>query len=425
MGEDIGFKKLHWTQLAIVALLGGAPLWMVLSVWDFTDQRSGWQIFVRSNSFAIPLIEFVVVLAAMAIGFSPLRAINRLPLSVKLIVLVWLPITIWTSFQPGNDYLAAAIGMMKLFFAGLLLLALIELRRMLDDRLFIGIWLAVGCGAVLYIALWIMQILIAEPSGEEWIVQVPGVNNVRHIGHFAFAGFFAGLVCCISFRDNPNWIVRWGIPVLLAASSLGLALWPGSRGPTLAVICGMLIVVVLGAGIRKQLCAFFAMSALLSAAVVAMLPVPHPIYGLWGASGMADVQAGATQDASSGRIQFWRETVERIEENPMLGWGVEQFSTSGPNFMHGTRHPHNFILQVMFAGGAVSVLLTGLVMLFALKNWRWPRQAGIRLAGTGCVGGIAVYSLYDGPLYFSYPIMIFLLAIATSISPPPRPSPDR
>ncbi len=417
MGVTIETEWPRLMRLTAAALIGCAPVWMVLLVWDFTDQRSAWQIFVRSNSFAIPLIELAFLLIVMARGFSPVQAISDLPKLTKIAALAWLTIAATISFRTGSDHLAALIGLMKLFIASLFLLALVALRRNGNGRLFSNIWFGVGCGTVIYAALWLVHIAITTPTGEEWVILVPGVNNVRHIGHFAFSGFFAAIACLILLRDNNNLLVRWGPPVLLAALSMGLALWPGSRGPTLAIAAGMAVIWLLGSGFRRQLGLFFGASLILSLGVVALLPVPHPIYGIFGATGVADVEAPAGHDASSGRNELWRQTFEKIEERPWLGWGVEQFSAFGPKDSLGTRHPHNFLLQISFSGGLVSALLALLIMCSALRYWRWPHGYGIGLVGIGGFVGIIVYSMYDGALFFSYPIMIFLLAIASAVKP--------
>ncbi len=426
MEDDINAAPSRMVQLAAAALIGGAPVWMVLIVWDFTDQRAGWQIFVRGNSFVIPLIELAFVLMAMAIGFSPRRAIANLPGLTKIAMLLWLPIVAATSFQPGNDYLGATIGLTKLFCATLFMLALVELRRAGHDRLFNAVWVGVGLGVLCYFPIWMLHIAITTPTGNEWVTLVPGVNNVRHIGHFAFAGFFAAVACLILFRDHARFLWRWSAPVLLASLSLGMILWAGSRGPVLAAILGMLLVILLGTGFRRQLCVFFISSAFISSAVVATLPVPHPIYGIFGATGIADVEASVEHDASSGRAETWLETIKKIEEKPVFGWGIEQYSALGPTFQHGMRHPHNFPLQILFSGGIISTLLAALIIFPALRRWRWPYRDGIGLAGTGCVVGIIIYSMYDGTLFLSYPIMLCILAIATSVNPAQqRDDPDK
>ena len=75
------------------------------------------------------------------------------------------------------------------------------------------------------------HISVTEPAGDEWVIQVPGVVNVRHIGHFAFAGFCAGLLAggiAATFYaanctdDSPLFVATWyplaiGLLALLGA----------------------------------------------------------------------------------------------------------------------------------------------------------------------------------------------------------------
>jgi O-antigen ligase len=423
MGASIKQEQTWLFRSVAAVLIGGAPVWMVLMIGDLTDRRGGWPIFIRSNSLVVPFLEFVLIMIAMAVGFSPFQAIRKLPRLTKIAISIWILVSAIVSFQQGNDYLSAIIGFMKLFLAGLFLLALVELRRATQDKLFATIWFGIGCAVPAYILLWSVLIAITGAESDLWFVQIPGVNNIRHVGHFAFAGFFAGVACLISFRDNANAFWRWCVPMFFASSALGLALWTGSRGPTLAVTAGMALVILLGAGFRRQLCLFFASSALIATAVVANLPIPHPTYGITRATGIADVEADASHDESSGRTKLWTASIEKIKQKPVFGWGVGQFSEFGPTDWLGMLHPHNFLLQLLFQGGVVSVLLSIFVVAPALRCWGCPNLQGIGLAGTGSVAGIIVYSMYDGALYFSYPIMIFLLAIATSVRPSGNPPP--
>lgn len=304
----------------------------------------------------------------------------------------------------------ASIGISKLIIAGLFLLALIHTLRALGGRLTQVIWLSIGAGTLIWKLLWAIHIFLYSPQGEEWVTRIPGVKNLRHMGHFAFAGV-------IAFRDRANIWLRWLLPISFGAVSFGLSLWTGSRGPFLASLVAAAATFFLAVGHHKTIAKFFAASALLSTAVVTILPLPHPIYGIAEATGMAGVTANADHDGSSGRAALWSATIEKISQRPMLGWGINQFSNSGPSKSARPFHPHNFPLQLMFSGGIVSVLLTLLIVIPILQRWRWTYTKGESAAGVGAVVGLLVYALYDSALYFSYPTTIFLVAIATSITP--------
>ncbi|WP_411290900.1 O-antigen ligase family protein [Sphingorhabdus sp.] len=415
MGSNASRITLYPTAL----LIGLLPVWMVLLPLDMTSKPENWQVFVRAYSFVVPLVQMIFVLVAMGSFFSPFRALRQLPRLTKAALLIWIVVVSVVSFQPDKDHVHAAINLSKLTVAALFLLALIDMARAIGPRFILALWISVGIGTLLYVLLWATHIVMVSPQGEEWVIRVPGVNNVRHTGYFAFAIVVAGLVTLISFRNSTNLYLRWGLPILFGVVGLGLALWTGSRGPLLASLVAMFATLCVAAGNRKLVATFLVSSALAATAVVSMMPVPHPIYGIAGATGMADVTAKGDADASSGRKELWAGTIDRIAQRPLMGWGVGQFGEFGTAKPDEFFHPHNFPLQFLFAGGILSVLLICLTSLPALRRWGWPYAQGPSAAGVGGVMGMMVYSLYDGALYFSYPITIFIVAIVSSIAPAP------
>lgn len=302
-------------------------------------------------------------------------------------------------------------------------LALVDLIQFYGFRFILTLWVSLGIGVTSFILLWTVHILVFSPQGDDWVTRIPSLNNVRHTGHFAFASVITGLVSVIAFRESNKVWQKWWLPLIFGSQGLGLALWTGSRGPLLASLVAIFITFCAAAGNRKTLTIFFASSALAATSVVATLPLPHPIYGIAGATGMADVTAQGVSDPSSGRTIVWSGTIEKILERPVLGWDINQFVIFGPSKPANFLHPHNFPLQLMFSGGIVSVILMLMIFLPALRRWKWPYTDGLSAAGVGGIIGFLAYSMYDGALYFSYPIMIFVIAIATSI-PPSTPQID-
>lgn len=414
-------NTIYWATV----LIGLLPVWMIALPLDITNAPNGWQVFVRSHSIAVPLVQLIFVLVAMSGCFSPLKATKQLPYVTKIALALWIIISSAISFQPGKDHLLASIGLIKLAIAALFFLALVDLKQFYGFRFILTLWISLGIGATLYTLLWASHILVVSPQGDDWLYRLPGVNNVRHTGHFAFASVVAGLFSLIAFRDSKKAWLRFLLPLIFGSGGLGLALWTGSRGPLLASLVAMFVTFCTAPSNRKTLVVFFALSALTATAVVATLPVPHPQYGIASSTGIADVSAQGVSELSSGRTILWSDTIRKIMEHPVLGWGVNQYSTFGPVKTGNPFHPHNFPLQLMFSGGIVSVLLVLMIFLPALRRWKWPSAYGPNAAGVGGVIGILVYSMYDGALYFSYPIMIFLIAIATSIgSSTPRTNGD-
>ena len=405
----------HSNMFMGAAIIGLLPMLMVLLPLDITNNPEGWQVFVRANSFAVPIIQLIFVLIAMGKIFSPVRAIKQLPIISSVALVVWLFIASLITFHTGNDILSGAIGFLKLMLAGVFFLALVDVRKALGQQFLRTIWVSVGCGALMYILIWAFHIFTIFPQGDDWISRIPGVNNVRHLGHFAFALVTAGLFSLIAYRSSTNKWLRWALPVLFGSAGLGLALWTGSRGPLLAALVAIFATFCVSTNTRKIIATFFISSAFAATAVVATLPIPHEAYGIAQAPGFADVNTKG--DASSGRTGLWEGTIAKISERPLLGWGVNQFGKFGTVKADEFFHPHNYPLQLLFSGGILSVLLVFMMFAPALRHWKWPYIAGPSAAGVGGVVGMLVYSLYDGALYFSYPTMLFLLCIASSVAP--------
>lgn len=173
------------TRMGVAAILVGLlPAWMVLAPLDITSAPEDWQVFVRANAFAVPLIQLIFILLAMGGSFSPIRAVRELPFISKFALALWFVIASVVSFQPGKEHFFASIGIFKLMVAGLFFLALIHSLRMVGSRLTHVIWLSIGAGTLIWTLLWATHIFLHSPQGEEWVTRIPGVNNVRRYREF-------------------------------------------------------------------------------------------------------------------------------------------------------------------------------------------------------------------------------------------------
>ncbi|OYU01558.1 MAG: hypothetical protein CFE36_09740 [Sphingomonadaceae bacterium PASS1] len=106
-------------RISVAAVLVGLlPAWMVLAPLDITMAPEVWQVFVRGNAFAVPLVQLVFVLLAMGGSFSPIRAVRELPYISELALALWFALASFVSFQPGKEHFFASIGISKLIIAG-------------------------------------------------------------------------------------------------------------------------------------------------------------------------------------------------------------------------------------------------------------------------------------------------------------------
>jgi O-antigen ligase len=208
---------------------------------------------------------------------------------------------------------------------------------------------------------------------------------------------------------------------VLGTPGLAFILWTGSRGPLLAVIVVTLCCFALFWNERRSIALYAFISIGLAIAIASLLPLPNPIYGVWQAFGLADVKSETLNAASSGRLETWKYTFEEALKRPFFGWGVNQYNHFLPDAREQLFHPHNYPVQLLFASGfGGAALLLVAVLAFVLPRLRTITSDGQKFNGAFALT-LLFYSLYDGILYFAYPMMIFTLVFIGCLQPPPAP----
>ncbi len=132
-------------------------------------------------------------------------------------------------------------------------------------------------------------------------------------------------------------------------------------------------------------------------------------------------------DPTTGRVQFWRGTVEVIKAHPVLGAGLGAFGVAYTRYdsLHGAlrlEQAHNDYLQIFadagIIGGALALFFVvalfrrGLARLDTADKFRRGTSAG---ALAGC-GAVLVHSFFDFPLHITSIALLFLVlaALATT-----------
>ena len=131
-----------------------------------------------------------------------------------------------------------------------------------------------------------------------------------------------------------------------------------------------------------------------------------------------------SEDPTTGRMHFWRGTVEIIREHPWLGAGLGAFSSAYPPHDTGNgsiyrlEQAHNDYLQILSDGGVVGFALGLLfvVMLFRAGLRRMQSESNFRRgvalgALAGCFAAL-VHSAVDFPLHTTSNALLFLTLAA-------------
>lgn len=408
-------------HLVFSILLGATPLLMALAPMAFTPDLAGWQVFLRAHAFIVLAIELAVIFLLMRGGGSVLHGWNMLPSLSRWAIFALALISISVSFQPDKDHLAGAIGLSRAAFAGLFALALLGSDGF-GDRHWRSLWIALAIGAFAYFGLFSVYVTVNNLNDAQWIMQFPGFNNIRHVAFLGLVAFGGGLACLLLADRKPGASRRAIMMLPIGVAAMALVLWTGSRGPLLAISFAAICCLILFSESRRAILIYAMLCFGLGIAIASILPIPNPIYGILQAFGIADVSAENLNRASSGRIEVWLYTIEEAMKRPFFGWGVNQYAHFLPDGRERLFHPHNYPVQLLFASGFVGAFL----VIAAAGTLVWQRRGFIQGRAQKFNAIIAatllLYSLYDGILYFSYPMMIFVLVFIGCLQPQRAPA---
>lgn len=391
---------------------------MALAPLSFSPYPAGWQIFVQFHSLIVPLILFAIIFIVLREGGSVVKGWQGLPLLSRIAFLSWTPLVLFATFRTGNDHLSAAIGVLSLGAIALLFLSMAHRSSYATDDFQRKMWLAIGFGVLMYFVVFATYILSNHIEPAKWYGPFPGFHNIRHVAFLGFVAYGAGLH---SFMAAPNRHAQnWVSVAALVPSIAGLVVvfWTGSRGPTLALLLLTISIFAIVPEKRKAIAGFALMTGVPALMIVSLLPLPIPMFGLFSAFGISDVNSATLDDASSGRLQIWLATFDSICERPILGWGLGQYLKFNPLGEGALAHPHNSILQMTFVAGISGIIFSLLIavpMMFSRFNFSNSPSARFHLA---MLFALMVYSLYDGILFYNFPITIFTLTVIGVLKKP-------
>ena len=419
-GKNEKLARFNW-YFAIA--MGAVPVIMAITPLSFSPYPENWQIFVRGNSLIVPAIEFALVMFAMAMGGSVVGGFKSLPIITRLGLIAWIPMLVYTAYQPENDFVYATIGLFKLFILSIFLCVLMDIsknRSAEDLRL---LWFCVGIGIQFYFIIFISYISINDLKYGQWMSNFPGFNNIRHICVIGFVSYFTGMYLYLFSIHEYNEKTKKLFCIAIGSSGLTLALWTGTRAAVLSSIILTLIEIIFIKEMRWIIIRYALFVFVISLITVFFLPLPHPDYGILAALGISDLNASTLDGASSGRIELWLGTIQKILEKPIFGWGIEQYSKFNPIGEYQIFHPHNFPLQFVFATGVIGSFIAFVVAAPVILQQIVIPSDAIRRFHYAMLVTLGIYALYDGILYFSYSTLIFTMLLISCWRQ--QPAPDR
>ena len=377
---------------AIAWTFGLAPVLLFVLTWS--SDLSLFQRLARSYALPVLAVELAIIFIAVGEGLT-LRNPQWLPLALlgAFGVVAWG--TAIVAPYPAVALPRTGTWTIHLFFA----LALVSLarRQMLD---FHQLRIAIQTGFLLTFALLVIFVATTEQTAEERVSALPAVGNIRWFGYYAAA--VTGLAAPGFLRGNR-------LAVLVATIAFTLAFWTGTRGAIAAAIAGFSVSAILFDEFRSpQIWGRFLLCGLAGSLLCWALAALVPIEG----QGLGSIDR--VDDA--GRVEFWLATIDSIRARPLLGWGDGQtVRFSVPLWGVAYPQPHNIVLQVLHAWGAV-----GGVLCLGLASWATPLFLKARSINAApfqlSALMIAAYSFIDGSLYHVHSVALFALCVAAAIA---------
>lgn len=271
----------------------------------------------------------------------------------------------------------------------------------------------IALGVIAYCIIWGVSLLFFVPVGPGWISQVPGLTHVRGLSFFVVCGFYMALASLPEMPTEKSNKREYVIAYLGGFVSILLAFWSGSRGSIVAILGALSILLWAASSFRIAILKFSFLIFILGALASLALPIPHPSYGI---IRFTNVTSDITY-LSSGRTTIWLETLPKILDRPIFGWGLDQFQLIRFESFQGFKQPHNIVLQSLISIGFVGSAILAVAILPILRKARLQLDSLVRVSALGMIATTCILAMYDAALYYNYPLMMLAVAVALAFAP--------
>jgi len=412
--EQAGEKgRFHSTWIACL-LVALAPAIMAVTTWAPDGYFSVPLFFWRFLAPPIIAIELLTIAIAWMAGFRPLATILALPgwIAATLGILVAIDVGDALFIAPSSStaMMRSSMTLIHLLFG----LGVFHLLRARGFGAYRMLWWALLGGAILYLGIMAAFVAaIMRPDTFDWLHFGLGVINIRHVGFYAVVG--AALAFGIAGTEaRPRF---YWLAVAAAALCCTELFWSGSRSPLLALLVASLASAALVPALRHIRLPAALLTAYAAAAALSLLYAPPAAnFGLFRM--LASGSEKTVNAVTSGRVDLWGGSFRALLASPLFGHGEGQFVTVVPEAEGIFHHPHNMWLQALVQWGAVGTLI---FVALAAVLW-WGLFRGTRVAGGRAVPAFlavntfAIYALFDGVLFFVYPMMILTFLFAAGLA---------
>ena len=401
--SDLSFEWPRWAWL--IALL---PFFQAILTWSLDGKLSGAQYAMRH--FSIPAVtgEILIVVFAVKSNLSISSTIKQIPMLAKLSILIWLTFAVASFLSTFEQWASSAYLLLRYILHGVFFASIIRLIR-ISKTFEMKKWLnVITLGTIFYIALIAMfAILVPDPTSFDWIQRMPSATNIRQIA--IIMGICATApIALLLYGEKPT---DYAAAMMLIAIITFIA-WSGTRTAIISTVFSIVIAIIFVRSLPKMraiaiMIGSFAVGCLISIT----LPSPANSFGLL----RLVTRFHERDNFSSGRVEFWYQTLAEIQKSPWIGYGSGRFRDN-MDALYGNRfnHPHNFVLQFAYDWGIIG--LGAAAVLITYMMWViWRNANAYPLAGFAASAGILALlasASIEGALFHPLPIIAALALIA-------------
>ncbi len=389
----------------LIALL---PFVQAILSWDFDGDLSGVQYAIRHFSIPAVVGELSIILIAMQAGHSPLASFKKFTVPIRALIFGWLIFAIAASLLQYDMRMLSLLSMARYILHGLFFASVLHLISGPGQPDKNSLFDIIAGGLACYIAaLTIFALTVPAPDTFPWATRMPSATNIRQIANIVAIPAAAPIALLMFGNTTYKWRsfgILFGLITFIA--------WSGSRTALAAIIVSIFAGLIFVRTIPNWKSTALTGSAIVTGlATSILLPSPSPMFGLLR---MFDKMQEAG-NVSSGRVQFWFDTMGEIAKHPLTGYGSGRFREN-MNQIYGTdfNHPHNFILQFTYDWGifgAFSVIALLICLAWAI----WKKAPSDPLAGYAAASGfvsLCAISMVDGAFFYPLTIIAAIILIA-------------
>ncbi len=420
MSEKAELKTTDKLVLLWATLFAIIPIFMVFFSIKTDNDFTIFQLVMRAYWAPAIIFEFYTLFLALHFNWKPWEQFKLLSPTAKSALLIWIVslfLSLTFSILLPNALIYSFLWILHLGFFGAILHLLSVWNEKAETIHIFALIFPIG-SAISAILLVSFSFYIGHETDFDWVSDMPGFSNIRHIGYLLLLGAATSLGALVSGYYKS-------LHFTLAIINIALIIWFGSRGPLLALLVATIIGVVVLPALRKIDRLLVITTILALASIISqIIPTPPNVsYNIFNRVEVKQVENSQSSEnridtISSGRLVMWKDAAQMIVQKP-LGHGSDQFKYSAKSAKGASRHPHNLLLQIFFEwgliGGATFLFLIAMIVRTIVHEFIAGRSKAIFLLPTIAA---SIFALMDGLLFYALPISLLCLLIALQIHKP-------